>query len=221
MTVVYSVLVIRAVTVQVYFQYQDRNIFDALLITVCALKLLADAYVMRRFLLSLGFFIRKKAELQRGVLTPYNKRVVIAILTLFAFQVVISIDNILLWTLTQLSYFQGQAQLQFVLRIFIQPVSYTMIFLTCLGCLYLFHYQGMKERKAEAPPDIKDLVVNFTEDAPQQSDSPLGEAETLSEGTVAALRDHASLGNSVFIKYLEGATQLRRPTGASSVIMGS
>ena len=135
--------------------------------------------------------------MQGGNLTSYNKAVIITILIFFALNVVIIVDNILLWTVTQVSWFKNYDLLHLVLRVFMQPVSFTLIFLTCLGCLYLFHYQAMKMRAENISPTIRDLLVNYREDL-QQDSEPLGEAETLREST--------SGQETAFIKFLEDAT---------------
>ena len=86
MSVVYSCLVIRAVIMLVYFNIDvSMQLKDILLMVACFLQLSADVYVMVRFLLALKFFVKKKSEIEGGVLTAYNKRVVITILTFFVF----------------------------------------------------------------------------------------------------------------------------------------
>ena len=210
MPVIFLLLVIRSVIVQVYHNSNEPSkLNDILLLIAASCQLAGDVYVMHRFLKSLRFFIKKKAEKQDGELTPYNKRVIGAILIFFLFHVLIALNSVIWFTISQLTYFQGEKTLLIVMRIFNVPANQTLIFLTFLGFLYLFHYQGMKMRREEVQTSIKDLMMNNSEDVPEDSE-PLGEAETLRETTRMS-----SIKETMFIKYLEEATWVRRPTSGS------
>lgn len=84
---------------------------------------------------------------RKADLSYYNYMVIYSTLFLWILNMFFSFSVAVIWTIFQLSIVQNdpQKRASAFFRIIMQPMTWLINFLTVLGLLYLFHYQGVRE----------------------------------------------------------------------------
>lgn len=122
---------------------------DILLLTRASVKLCLDLFMIFKFKVLFAYFAKLKYKWQGY--SQSNLGVILCTYILMFLNGMLSAFGIC-HALYLVSFTQDQPQVLIPLRIMIRPFSYTIIFLTLCGLLYLFHHLGLKHRsKSQAP----------------------------------------------------------------------
>ena len=138
-----------------YLQYQ--TMFDIVLIVRGISKILIDIYMFSQFYSTFFFFVTIKKQVlikaygPKVELTPFNQLIIYVTMLLWALNILFSLTVSVVWGLFQSSIVQNSPDLKAnsYFRIILQPVTWIIYFMTLIGLLYLFHYQGVRILKKE------------------------------------------------------------------------
>ena len=125
-----------------------RALFDILFLARGVTKILTDALMFTLFFKTFSFFVSIKRSIiketsgEQEDLTTYNKLVICATLFLSILNIGSSLIVSVVLSLYQSSIVKDSPTLSqnMAFRILIQPVNWTINFLTICGLLYLFHF---------------------------------------------------------------------------------